>query len=544
MINPFKQRVLRGTERVLALLNRNPLSSTYGCFDRNFWHFKTIIDFPSSTYQQVVVGLAHLFSTAAPENPFHGSPVLKDAIRAGVFYWCEIQNRDGSQNEYYQNDRSFCPTAFTTYGIAETLLLMGDHFSEVEKARIHRHLLLGARWLARHRFAIVQNQMMASMNALYQVWKVTQDDGVRRSFEARRAEVLASQSAEGWFPEYGGADTGYSYKQLYLLSSYLTAAGDDAEVLAAASRLVDFLTFFLHPDGTSGGDYNSRSTQHVMPYAIDFFHRRLHSESTALLAAWYYRHTAADETISSLAMDDKYQSYFYYNSDVQSFLSFREAPDTAPVKRAEGVTNFEQAGIVRIEVGDLLVWLSRRRSGVIRAFHQGKLVYSDSGYVLKVGGRLCATQCDDAAAVASVTSDGDRVRVSVRGNAGVVDDSLPLVRWIVPFKFFCRTLLWFDFIGYWFNDKLKADLIARQVRVPVTLEREFSLASGGLAIRDRIVPRRPGIKISDVYRVRDFTVVHSPSSRFYQHQYLLSGPAFVEGSDGDSRTFDLEMAFS
>ena len=44
--------------RVMSLQNSNPFSKHYGCFDRNFWHFKTIIDFPSATYQQVVLGFS------------------------------------------------------------------------------------------------------------------------------------------------------------------------------------------------------------------------------------------------------------------------------------------------------------------------------------------------------------------------------------------------------------------------------------------------------------------------------------------------------
>ena len=109
--------------RLLSLQDRNPLSSTYGCLDRNFWHFKTIIDFPSATYQQPILGLAELYHHSINKNHLQINPLIKESIKSGLLYWCRIQNNDGSFNEYYQNDRSFCPTAFTTYAAAKTFFL-------------------------------------------------------------------------------------------------------------------------------------------------------------------------------------------------------------------------------------------------------------------------------------------------------------------------------------------------------------------------------------------------------------------------------------
>ena len=42
--------------RVLTQMDRDPDSPTFGCFDRNYWHYKTC-DFPSSILQQGVFTL-------------------------------------------------------------------------------------------------------------------------------------------------------------------------------------------------------------------------------------------------------------------------------------------------------------------------------------------------------------------------------------------------------------------------------------------------------------------------------------------------------
>ena len=59
MINKdlFVREALAQIPKILTLLDRNPHSPTYGCFDRNFWHYK-IIYFPSGMSQEFVYPLA------------------------------------------------------------------------------------------------------------------------------------------------------------------------------------------------------------------------------------------------------------------------------------------------------------------------------------------------------------------------------------------------------------------------------------------------------------------------------------------------------
>ena len=43
--DPLAAAALADIPKILTLQDRNPHSPTYGCFDRNYWHYK-IIDFP------------------------------------------------------------------------------------------------------------------------------------------------------------------------------------------------------------------------------------------------------------------------------------------------------------------------------------------------------------------------------------------------------------------------------------------------------------------------------------------------------------------
>lgn len=73
----FAQQALAQLPKILTQLDRNPHSPTYGCFDRNFWHYK-IIDFPSGMSQEFVYPLALAYSLDIPDNPYYQKPILRE----------------------------------------------------------------------------------------------------------------------------------------------------------------------------------------------------------------------------------------------------------------------------------------------------------------------------------------------------------------------------------------------------------------------------------------------------------------------------------
>ena len=50
--------------KILTLQDRNPHRPRFGCFDRNYWHYR-IIDFPSGMAQELVSPLALAWDTPA-----------------------------------------------------------------------------------------------------------------------------------------------------------------------------------------------------------------------------------------------------------------------------------------------------------------------------------------------------------------------------------------------------------------------------------------------------------------------------------------------
>ena len=84
MKNIYFDAVISQIPRLLSLLDKNPVSSTFGCFDREFWHYATT-DCPSARKQEAVLTLALLYKMKYPKNPYFKSEKIscchQDSVR-------------------------------------------------------------------------------------------------------------------------------------------------------------------------------------------------------------------------------------------------------------------------------------------------------------------------------------------------------------------------------------------------------------------------------------------------------------------------------
>ncbi|MDQ3556706.1 MAG: hypothetical protein M3409_07995, partial [Gemmatimonadota bacterium] len=130
--------------RILTLLDRNPHSPTFGCFDRNFWHYK-IIDFPSGMAQEFVWPLALVWASDLPDNPYRRDPAVREWVEAGIRYAARSAHPDGSCDDYFPFERAAGAAAFSLLACIESYRLVG-----MEDPAVLRFLARRADWLAGH----------------------------------------------------------------------------------------------------------------------------------------------------------------------------------------------------------------------------------------------------------------------------------------------------------------------------------------------------------------------------------------------------------
>ena len=63
----YLDAALPAIPRVLAAVDRNPFGPSYGCCDREYWHYRTAA-FPSEMYQEAALSLALVYRHALPRG--------------------------------------------------------------------------------------------------------------------------------------------------------------------------------------------------------------------------------------------------------------------------------------------------------------------------------------------------------------------------------------------------------------------------------------------------------------------------------------------
>src|SRR3954462_9164684 len=114
----FARAALDLIPKILTLQDRNAHSPTYGCFDRNFWHYK-IIDFPSGMAAEFVWPLAMAYSLPTPENPYNHLPAIKEWVIAGIRCAAQSAHPDGSCDDYFPFEKAGGAAAFSLLAFLE-----------------------------------------------------------------------------------------------------------------------------------------------------------------------------------------------------------------------------------------------------------------------------------------------------------------------------------------------------------------------------------------------------------------------------------------
>jgi len=121
----YAREALRYFPKLFGLVDRNRVSRTYGCFDRNYWHYKAI-DFPSGMAETGVLPLALAYAHHFPGGTcYYRQPRLAELVLAGIRFAAACAHRDGSCDDYYPFERALGATAFSLYALTESCLLLG-----------------------------------------------------------------------------------------------------------------------------------------------------------------------------------------------------------------------------------------------------------------------------------------------------------------------------------------------------------------------------------------------------------------------------------
>lgn len=494
--NIYSKMALRQIPRLLGNLDRDPNSPTYGCFDRNYWHYK-IIDFSNARMQEAALTLALLYRYRYDGSKFYKIPKIKEWAVSAVKFLKVIQNRNGSFDEYYPKERAFVTTSFVLYAASETILELRDE--KLKDLMIDCFEKAGKFLMRKNEFEVV-NQQIGSALSLYNLYLLTGKKRFRNESEKKINIAISKQSKEGWFNEYGGPDFGYFTLAIDYLAKLYKKNGDE-KIRSSLTKAVDFIVYFLHPDGSIGGEYGSRNTAYVIPDGIEITAK--FSNSANFLSKKILEGFKNGSLVCPDSLDDRYLLYNLYTY----FQAYNDYTPKKDLKMERKNKLFVESGLyVRNGNGYFLV-TNLKKGGIFKLYVGNDLFYSDSGFTgtLKDGGKISSQfTCNnymyekkDNVGMKSSFFDSKYMRMNTRR------------------MFLIRSALFLggEHISDFSKNLLRKKLITEKNKINAEFSRDFFFNNGDITIKDHI---RSDMKFKDLYIVDNFSLAYIPSSRYFR----------------------------
>jgi len=244
--------------RILTQGCRDAGHPAFGCFDRNWWHYK-IRDFPSIILQQAGYAVWQASEAAILDAPGHA---MRELAAGSARFWNKRALCHGAFEEYYPWEQGYPPLAFGTLAVAK---LVAEGVVPSEDVR--SGLEIAARQLVDRFEPQAANQQVAGVAAMACLKVISPELISDSDFESTLKRTLALQHEEGWYEEYGGPDVGYLSVTVDCLFDILDWTSDE-RVRQSILKSCQFIAAITAHGTLTTGLHNARNTDYLVPYGL------------------------------------------------------------------------------------------------------------------------------------------------------------------------------------------------------------------------------------------------------------------------------------
>ena len=503
----FLELALSRIPQLVSLQDRNPISATYGCFDREYWQYKKT-DCPYASLQSGVFSLALLYKNNLPDNIYYRNKKILEWIIAGLKFWSKIQKKGGSFDEYYPNEKSYIGTALCLYPCAEAFNLVKDEIDESSKKMIIRAIDKAANFLSRNNERFVLNQEMLAALGVYVSNRILRKGRYDKAVRAKIDFIIKKQNPEGWFPEYEGCDVGYLSYTIDFIAVYYKKKRDK-KVLGALKKAIDFISYFLHPDGTVGGEYTARNTEYLIPHGFSLLNKEIPTAESILS---FFSDSLKKDIVSINCLDNRYLPLHLYQY-IQTYIDYKAANKKVllPFEGKEFTKHFDNAGVLVKKIGNAYIIIGLAKGGVIRVYDvkKKKIIYSDCGYIIS----------SDGTKASSAYFDKNR-NVLKEDNKLIINGKFCKQKYLKPTKYkhiLLRLILTGGILSKIARESIKKTLITKKSLLPIAFKRVIAIDKNNVRITDRVISNEKAAKL---ILIDKFAYRYIPSSKFFQPQEL------------------------
>lgn len=528
----YLSAALRAMPRLLGTLDRDPTSPTAGSFDRDHWAWK-FRDFPITMLQSSVLPLAAVWSLNASDTRYARSPVLLGWIESALRAILRRQRRNGAFDSVGPNTQDHGVTLAMAFTLATTVRTLGEAALPGELVASVRAAIRRCTDFARRSqedYAFISNHQALFALAWRRAGEFLGDDSLGAQGDRVIQEILNRQSSEGWYEEYGGADPGYETLGVNYLAQYQRERPSPA-LAQSLQRAVEFLSHFVHPDGSVGGAYGSRGTSLWFPAGFELLRGEV---PMAGAIAEFVASKACGAGVVTPDTTDAHNlpvlaySYLLAAEALRSDSASANAPSVMPCVSLRGARHFAHAGLLVVGADRYYAVSSARRGGVGRVHSRAGsgVVFQDAGYVVISNGARWASGIPAGAERSEQFADGCLRLSAPMGRASDVV--------LTPWKFVVLRLLNLTvFRSEWLGRLVRRAVIERLItgreRGPFTLHREIRFAEDRITYRDVLMGAR-GARVAQVGRPATLLARHMGSSHYFHQRDLAEGPPFDAGA--------------
>lgn len=526
----YRREALAECWRLASLLDRNPFSATRGSFSRTHWGWK-FEDFPFPRLQEGLYALARLHALPAPDNPFFEQDDVSVWIQWGLEYWLSRQHANGAFDEAYPFEQCLAATAFSSFYVGHAFLRHREHLPADLQERVVGAMRRAGDWLIANdeTHGLLSNHLAVAVAALELIARTGGDARHSQRAVEYLHRILAHQSPEGWMKEYDGADIGYGTHGFFYLAAYWQMTGCDT-TLDALRRFAGFLAYFVHPDGSIGGEYSSRNTEFYYPAGFEML--AAHCPASAGIAA-HMRRSIAERRVCGVWAMDVFNFMPMLNNLLFAMDAGAEAAPVDPVacERPPFSKYFPQCGlwVVNSERSYVIVGLSKGGTVALYDKERRRLAARHAGVVAVAGKRRLTSQDYTLEPAVAWSADGQTATLQVpwkRLNQIVFSPQL-----FIAFRAFNLTFGRVPVVSRWLKQSLVRVLIAGKQRPAVTHQRVIRVGVDQVHIEDQIV--LPA-QVESLVVAAHFTSIHMGSS-MYADIRAVQGSTSAESFSGKAR---------
>ncbi len=518
---PYRRLLLEAVPRLLSQLDRESLSPTRGSFDRDHWSWK-FRDFPVVLLQASLMPLAWLYTTPFDGNVYHGNAELLEWMQYGLESLIERQHRNGAFDTVGPNTQDHGITLGVVYNLATVERTLGDRLPDALRRRIVESVRRACEFAAKtaEDYAFISNHHALYALAWFRAGRLLGDASLTAHADDTIAQIIAQQSVEGWYLEYGGADPGYESLGIHYLAVFYRDR-PSTELLASLTRAIDFYANFVGPDGSVGGGYGSRDTLLWYPGGFELLATAI---PMAAAVRRFMRPRLDRGNVVMLRNVDAHNlptltaSYCIALEAIANGPEVRECP-ALPCEAPQLLRVFPESGLVVAGTPHYRAVANLRKGGMLIVFDadSGSILHEDAGYVIRAGDQHWTTAL--VANPETVEQGADHIRVTtsfLRANREV----------LTPFKFLILrvlnlTLFRSVWLGATIRNLIIAQIITGRKTGPYRIDRRIQFGDERVTVADDVVAARSA-GATHIWRPRTYQAQHMGSARYFHPRELVS----------------------